>query len=156
MVESLSKKERNCPSPSLAYGQVSISQQIFGLVLRNSLVAKKKKKKKIHLAFIWELSATTLHFHHPRGPPKGNRQEWGLGEEEVSSCLPDSDSCEEHEELCLWPRIAHSWVRMPSGSCFQKNMITQKITQETHIPGLVSETCCCMHVKSRREPSSLS
>ena len=83
MVESLSKKEKNCLSPSLAYGQVSISQQIFGLVLRNSLVAKKKKKKKkIHLAFIWELSATTLHFHHPRGPPKGNRQEWGLGEEE--------------------------------------------------------------------------
>lgn len=43
MVESLSKKEKNCLSPSLAYGQVSISQQIFGLVLRNSLVAKKKK-----------------------------------------------------------------------------------------------------------------
>ena len=46
MVESLSREERNCLSPSLAYGQVSISQQIFGLVLRNSLVAKKKKKKK--------------------------------------------------------------------------------------------------------------
>ena len=44
MVESLSREERNCLSPSLAYGQVSISQQIFGLVLRNSLVAKKKKK----------------------------------------------------------------------------------------------------------------
>ena len=85
MVESLSREESNCLSPSLAYGQVSISQQIFGLVLRNSLVAKKKKK--IHLAFIWELSAAALYFHHPRGPPKGNRREWGW---RGGACLPVS------------------------------------------------------------------
>lgn len=157
MVESLSRGEKNCLSPSLAYGQVSISQQIFGLVLRNSLVAKKeKKKKKIHLAFIWEISAAALHFRHPRGPPKGNRQEWGLGEEEGVFLSPRFWQLWRAWGALLVAQNPHSWVRMPSGSCFPKNMITQKITQEIHILGLVSETCWCMHMKCRREPSSLS
>ena len=116
----------------------------------------KKKKKKIHLAFIWEISAAALHFHHPRGPPKGKRQEWGLGEEEGVFLSPGFWQLWRAWGALLVAQNPYSWVRMPSGSCFPKNMITQKITQEIHILGLVSETCWCMHMKCRREPSSLS